>query len=72
VFRDGVFDPMVFELADKGDRSAMLCSPRIGPGLGSMFFSSCLSFVLLFDTLLQHPTFASTSLVSQQNQAAAP
>jgi hypothetical protein len=35
LFRDGVFDPMVFELADKGDRSAMLCSPRIGPGFGS-------------------------------------
>ena len=35
LFRDGVFDPVVFELADKGDRSAMLCSPRIGPGFGS-------------------------------------
>ena len=35
LFRDGVFQPMVFELADDGDRSAMQCSPRIGPGLGS-------------------------------------
>jgi hypothetical protein len=72
VFRDGVFDPMVFELADKGDRSAMLCSPRIGPGFGSTVFSFRLSLVLLFDTLLQHPTFASTSIVNRRNQAAAP
>ena len=37
LFRDGVFNPLVFELADCGDRSAMLCSPRIGPGLGSEY-----------------------------------
>ena len=35
LFRDGLFDPLLFELADRGDRSAMQCSPRIGPGLGS-------------------------------------
>jgi hypothetical protein len=37
LFRDGVFNPLVFELADCGDRSAMQCSPRIGPGLGSEY-----------------------------------
>jgi len=41
LFRDGVFQPMVFELVDGGDRSAMQCSPRIGPGLGGAFV--CLS-----------------------------
>ena len=35
LFRDGAFDPVVFELADSGDRSAMMCNSRIGPGLGS-------------------------------------
>ena len=38
LFRDGAFDPVVFELADSGDRSAMMCSPRIGPGLGGSLF----------------------------------
>ncbi len=35
LFRDGVFNPLLFELADSADRCAMQCSPRIGPGLGS-------------------------------------
>ena len=35
LFRDGLFDPLLFELADSRDRCAMQCSPRIGPGLGS-------------------------------------
>jgi hypothetical protein len=50
LFREGVFGPLVFELVDCGDRSAMLCSPRIGPGFGSerrLCRAACLPFRML-------------------------
>jgi hypothetical protein len=73
LFRDGVFDPVVFELADSGDRSAMMCSPRIGPGLGGSLFVAidfCECSKLLTRPL-QFPTFASTLRAEFQNLVAA-
>jgi hypothetical protein len=73
LFRDGAFDPVVFELADSGDRSAMMCSPRIGPGLGGLLFVAidfCECSKLLTRPS-QFPTFASTLRAEFQNLVAA-